>query len=77
MEIKKYKVDGKEYIFVENIKIGFLKLYRCISNTGENVFLKGNNKLYKKINNKLLLDVLNSKYTYRIKTDICESDNGK
>ena len=77
MEIVKYKIDEEEYIFVENIKIGYLKLIRCVSNSGKNVFIKKDIKSYKKINNRVLLNILNKKYKYNIKTDICESNNEK
>lgn len=77
MEIKKCKIKENEYIFIEKIRIGFYEVYRCIENTGENVFIKRNDNGYKIITNKILLKILNMKYSYTIKTDICESNNEK
>lgn len=77
MEIKKYKIDEDEYIFVENVIIGFLKIIRCISKDGKNIFLRKYKDSYKKIENKMLLSILNKKFNYEIKTDICEKNNEK
>ena len=75
MEVKKYNINGKEYIFVESIKIRFLNLYRCITNSGQNIFIRKTKSNYKIIKNKAFLIILNNMYDYNIKTDICESDN--
>lgn len=75
MEVKKYNIDGKEYIFVESIKIRFLNLYRCITSSGQNIFIRKSKSNYKIIKNKALLNILNNMYDYNVKTDICESDN--
>lgn len=77
MEIKKCKLEENEYIFIEKIKIGFYEVYRCIGNLGENIFIRKQNNDYKVITNKIILKISNLKYSYNIKTDICESDNEK
>lgn len=77
MKVNKIKVEKDEFIFVDNINLGMLKIKRCIDKEGNIVFLRSFNSLYKKITNKIILKVLLKKYTYKIDTDICEIDNEK
>lgn len=77
MEIKKYCIEGKECIFVEKIRIGFLVLDRCIKPSGENIYINCKKNEYKEVKNKILLKILSNIYDYKVKTDICESDNEK
>ncbi len=73
MEIKKYCIDGKEYICVEKIKVGFLVLERCITTLGEKVYISCRKNKQKIVRNKILLNILNKMFNYETETDICES----
>lgn len=77
MKVKKIKAENDEFVFVEDINLGILKIKRCIDENRNNIFLRESNSSYKIINTKIILKILEKKYEYNINTDICEIDNEK
>ena len=61
MKVKKIKAENDEFVFVEDINLGILKIKRCIDENRNNIFLRESNSSYKIINTKIILKILEKK----------------
>ena len=71
MKIVKEIIDKKEFYYINKYNIIGLIIYKFASKDGEVILAIKKNSRYTKIENKLFLKMLEKKFNYKVKTDIC------